>query len=44
MSMSHLERIEWVRHTARLNEEKSRASTASGQTDLAAMIEATRRR
>lgn len=43
MSMSHLERIGWVRHTARLNEEKSRAA-ASQPTDLASMIEATRRR
>lgn len=43
MGMGHLERIEWVRHTARLNEEKARAA-ANPPADLGAMIEATRRR
>ncbi|MCB9551349.1 MAG: hypothetical protein H6705_05610 [Myxococcales bacterium] len=45
MSMSHLEREEWVRQTARLDQETQRPA-AGGETltDLGALVAATRRR
>lgn len=45
MAMSHLEREQWVRQTARLDEETHRAAGGSETlTDLGAMVAATRRR
>lgn len=45
MSMSHLEREEWVRQTARLDQETQRpAPGGETLTDLGALVAATRRR